>query len=182
MHTAIGVHNNINDIIQDRMVHLCLFGKLEGSLRIRRFLPEFTYPFFHMRGKFAMINTCDKFLDLFNLLGMYLTVAVCTCETHRRYCNQTFAEWIPIFCAISRIFHIALYFLKFSGILGRCPLFADLLAAFLGLFFAVVKSIGNRAARCARCARCNGSECRYCADGACDRKRDDSSNACCGAG
>ena len=34
-----------------------------------------------------MINTCDKFIDLFNLLVVYLTVAVCTCETYSSHCN-----------------------------------------------------------------------------------------------
>ena len=73
-------------------------------------------------------------------------------------------------------------FLKLRAMLGPFLLFATLLAALLGLFFAVVKSIGNRAARCTHCARRKGSDCRYSADGACDRKRDDTSNACCSAG
>ena len=136
MHNTIGVHNNINDKIQDPRLHLCLFGKLEGSIQIRRFSPEFTYPFFHMRGKFAMINTCDEFIDLLNLLGMYLTVAVCTCETYSRHCNQTFAELIPLFQSYHIVMDFPSLFLVFPNLLvtfGRCPLFA----ALLGFFFAI---------------------------------------------
>ena len=132
-----------------------------------------------------MIDTCDKFLNIINLLGVYLTVAVCTCEPYSSHCSQFFAESIPIFGCLFHSYYMVIecpsLFLGFPnllGMFGRCPSFASFLAAFLGLFFAVVKSIGNRARRRPRRRRRTGSEYRYCADGACDRKRDDSTNGC----
>ena len=97
-----------------------------------------------------MIGACDKFIDLGKLLGVYITVAVCTCEPYSSHCNQLIAESIQIFDVLLHSFHIGMDFFKLLGILGLCPLFA----ALLGLFFAS-------------------------ADGTCDWKRDDNSNACC---
>ena len=34
-----------------------------------------------------MINTCDKFIDLVNFFGMYLTIAIRTCKTYSGHCN-----------------------------------------------------------------------------------------------